>query len=274
MSWLSGGRARPCYKRERRSFEVADRVSGKLVFGLCSAKSYCVRPCFGRSGSLAEAFLAMRVSCTLDFNYPVATMNISDEEFTRWRTLSQICQITRHGIVEGVEFDLRHELLAASEWRMDTIGVERAPYFKPANNGPFIWFPWYGEFNKDILRREAVANYEDEKKRLPQVMKEYNETFPGIKASKKTFVPMSVRRYMNEYTPDCVICSGDKLFITYVYRHFFGDEFDHPHDAEVRYALFAVRRTNGNIIHLKSPLRFNGSTAISGTDRLGQHRRK
>jgi hypothetical protein len=40
---------------------------------------------------------------------------IDDEDSRRQQALSQIWRITRHGIIDGVEFDLRHELLEPSE---------------------------------------------------------------------------------------------------------------------------------------------------------------
>jgi len=40
---------------------------------------------------------------------------IGDEEVKRREALSEICDVSRHGIVDGVEFDFRHELLEPRE---------------------------------------------------------------------------------------------------------------------------------------------------------------
>jgi len=81
-------------------------------------------------------------------------MKIDDEDFNRRQTLSEICGISRHGIVDGVEFDFRHELLDPREWQMDTIGNDSPPRLKRESH-PFIWFPWNGEFSEAKLQHEA-----------------------------------------------------------------------------------------------------------------------
>jgi hypothetical protein len=56
-------------------------------------------------------------------------MSIYDENSERRQALSEIWSITRHGIVDDVEFDLRHELLEPGEWQTATIVIESPPYF-------------------------------------------------------------------------------------------------------------------------------------------------
>jgi hypothetical protein len=59
----------------------------------------------------------------------------------------------------------------------DAIGVEDAPFSgcaeKPAL--PFIWFPWYGIFDRAALRVEAERSFED--------LKEFNRTHNDVGAS-------------------------------------------------------------------------------------------
>lgn len=67
-----------------------------------------------------------------------------NEVWARIYALIRIFQQDRHGIVEGVEFDLRHDMLNPSEWRPDNVlGLDPGMY---QSSDPFLWFHWFGQF--------------------------------------------------------------------------------------------------------------------------------
>ena len=157
-------------------------------------------------------------------------MAIDDEDFKRRRALAEICGITRHGVVGGVEFDFRHELLEPREWQMETIGTD-SPLYCESAFAPFIWCPWYGEFSKAQLRREANLDDESDEKMLRD--------------------------------PECIINVGDKITIKNVDRQFIEENnFGRAHDYEVRFALLNVIRSNDKIEEIKTPVRFTSMASI------------
>ena len=92
------------------------------------------------------------------FDFADIVMPIDDGEArNREDALYTICFQTRLGTVEGVEFDFRHELLDASEWKMfDAVGVSGGYFSLGRQRGlPCIWFPWYGEFDRNALDKEV-----------------------------------------------------------------------------------------------------------------------
>jgi hypothetical protein len=110
---------------------------------------------------------------------------MNDEEKARYQTLYRICHVERHGTIEGVEIDFRHELLDPSEWQMRLIATrldESRPEYEP-----FIWFPWFGDFDKKALRAEIIAD----------------ELKHGRKEPSKKFVDALIR----DLTPECFVNS-------------------------------------------------------------------
>jgi hypothetical protein len=187
---------------------------------------------------------------------------IDEEEVKRREALSEICDVSRHGVVDGVEFDFRHELLDPREWQMDTIGIESLPRFKTAF-GPFIWFPWYGEFSEVKLRDEANLFYEHEKNRLTDLMALIESTdLPNDQSSKNDFRIAPLEEYIRDGTPECVIYAGDRVFIGDVHRQITGDELDHRHDTELRFASLNVTRSSGKTLAIQTPMVFRGITSV------------
>jgi hypothetical protein len=166
---------------------------------------------------------------------------MKDEELARYRALNRICHIDRHGTIEGVEIDFRHELLNPSEWQMLLIGTPVSLY--RSKYEPFIWYPWFGDFDKDALRAEIVAD----------------ELKHGRKEPSKKSVDASIR----DLTPECFVYAGDRIDIDKVERIGIGDFFDHPHDAEVRLARLRIVRAKGKSEKIKTPLMFTGVTSLT-----------
>jgi hypothetical protein len=67
---------------------------------------------------------------------------MDEADLARYRALSRITHIDRHGTVDGVEIDLRHELLDPREWETCLIGDILSKHRR--REEPFIWFPWFG----------------------------------------------------------------------------------------------------------------------------------
>jgi hypothetical protein len=190
---------------------------------------------------------------------------IDDEESKRQQALSEICQISRHGIVDGVEFDFRHELLDPREWQMDTIGIDPPPHLKRESH-PLIWFPWYGEFSEDSLRHEANLNYDSEKNDIAYMIELSKEYMPEKPFSEIDFTIKPVEEYIRQRTPECIIRVGDRVIIVRVNRTRISDGFDHDHDSELRYAVLNVIRSTGIADLIRTPIKFRGATSITTQD--------
>jgi hypothetical protein len=169
-------------------------------------------------------------------------MRAMDEaDLARYRVLSRITHIDRHGTVDGVEIDLRHELLDPREWETCLIGDILSKHRRRGE--PFIWFPWFGTFDKESIRAEIVAD----------------EIKCGREKSSKTSVDASIR----DLTPECFVYAGDRIDIDEVERIGIGDIFDRPHDAEVRCARLRIVRAKGKSEKIKTPLMFTGATSLT-----------
>jgi hypothetical protein len=186
---------------------------------------------------------------------------IDDEDSKRRQALSEIWGITRHGMVDGVEFDLRHEFLAPSEWQTATIGIESPPYFIRYSD-PLIWFPWYGEFSEVTLRREAELYYRSESDRRLGIA---DHKLRGHEHMRRTSRLQTVEEYVLNGTPECTICTGDKIVVKDVEREFYEERLDAygvKNDYAIRYVHLNVVRSNGKVELIETPIPFHGTTAL------------
>lgn len=165
---------------------------------------------------------------------------MTDEEFARYRALWRIFDIDRQGVVDGVEIDLRHELLNPQEWGTRLLGDTHSKY--RSSREPFIWFPWFGAFDKNSIREEIIAD----------------QIKHGYVTLSKTFID----RWVRNHAPECFAYPGDRIVISQVERVAIGDSFDHPHDAEIRCAWLRIIRANGKSKEIATPLMFTGSTSL------------
>jgi hypothetical protein len=159
------------------------------------------------------------------------------------RALLKICNLTRHGTVEGVVLDLRHEKLDPKEWLMQPIGI--APLSRPFRfeGQPFLWFPWYGPF----IDADVDRAIEDEIQFL-------KEKHPNHSAS-------SVERMRHIYTPDQIIEAGDKIKIDRVDTEGETTGLHHEHDVQGRLAYIKIVKPSGATHLLEEPLVFTGASA-------------
>ena len=157
-----------------------------------------------------------------------------DADLRRFSILREISHFARHGVVEGVEFDLRHKELDPRHWGMFLIGDK----YLRSDGQPFIWFPWYGVFDKEAVRRSIVSE----------------EDGPPSEAA--------VRRMLKYLTPEVFAYSGDKITIDHVRVVHTGDPFSHQHDFELRLAFLKIIRKNGRMAQVKTPIRLLGHTSL------------
>ena len=131
------------------------------------------------------------------------------------------CSIRKNGRAYTLEFRLKLPLLRR---RRDT---------------PFLWFPWFGNFDKESVRAELLT---DKKVEFRQGK-----------------VPESLLR---EYTPEHFVNAGDKLIVERLERQMIDGPFSHEHDHEVRLAFLCIIRANGKRERVKTPLMFTGATSL------------
>jgi len=174
----------------------------------------------------------------------------------------------RHGVVDGVTIDLRHELLPASDWR---------PYLKdfgdspaPPVGAPFLWFPWFGPYDESVVERQAqAARAEHARMQTLESVEEGRSQNEAARTSGETVQQpsgRSIESYIESYTPEYVIQRGDRISIGRVEIARIGDDFDHPHDLEVRNAYLRVDRPKRRAFDASRPILFEGKTAVLDRD--------
>lgn len=155
----------------------------------------------------------------------------------------------RRDVVRGIEIDLRHELLDPTEWEPAAFGVA-TPVFLRKRKKPFIWFPWFGDFDMSALRRD-VTNMLASKSKGQSSLEEKTEVFGS-----------EIDQYVRANTPECIASAGDKIRIDSVRKVSIGDKFEHPHNAEIRYARLSIERPNGGVQILSTQVKFTGKHNI------------
>jgi hypothetical protein len=174
----------------------------------------------------------------------------------------------RREIVDGVEIDLRHELVPPRDWRPKlslTFGATPEPPWR----APFIWFPWFGPYDENAVTRQAQAAMAAQPRTLTSERAEGQERGDqNIRAPRETSQTSeaSIESYFQAHTPECVVQKGDKISIDRVEIVRIGDDFDHIHDLEVRNAYLRITHANGEIDKLKTPITFSGRTAVLDDD--------
>jgi hypothetical protein len=144
----------------------------------------------------------------------------------------------RHGIVGGVEIDLRHESVAPGEWSPTNFGGSPEPVL----GAPYLWFPWFGVFDAESLQKEAAKAFAEQ-----------SET-----VERAAFVD----QYVRTHTPECIVNKGDKVRIKEVEFVQTGDEFSHPHDRKIAKGHLSIVRANKEIEEIRTPLTFVGTNTI------------
>jgi hypothetical protein len=113
---------------------------------------------------------------------------MTDEERNIKVALHKICEVDRYGAFEGVEFDLRHELLDPAEWHTwADIGSTwgELPYGRTVGI-PYLWFPWYGKFDKLKVSQDINEEIEGYIKENGILSKKYITTLRTKKHNEAT----------------------------------------------------------------------------------------
>lgn len=163
---------------------------------------------------------------------------MEDADLARLMTLRRIFHIDRRGTVDGVEVDLRHELLDPREWKTNVFGDMSS--MSRRKHVPLIWFPAYGEFSEEKLRSYFIQCIVDFRKKH------------SIRETYEYDVDDDVLRN----TPDCIVYEGDKICIDKLTYIKIGDGLGHPHDSEAVEASLKVIRRDGECHNIKNPLLF------------------
>jgi hypothetical protein len=171
----------------------------------------------------------------------------SEEHIQRYVALEKVFDQDRHGVVDGVEFDLRHPLLDPEEWGAYTLQFRlKLPLLRRMRGQPFLWFPWFGNFDKESVRAE-----------LESVRAKLLTDKKGKFSQRKVSASL-----LREYTPEYFLNAGDKLIVERVEREAIDGPFSHKHDQEVRLAFLCIIRANGKRERVKTPLMFAGVTSL------------
>jgi hypothetical protein len=201
---------------------------------------------------------------------------ISDEDFlklrARNRALGKIMYETRFGEVEGITFDLRHDQINPDEWIMDHLGAHDGLPPRRTPTLPFIWFPWYGNFDLEQLKADVAAEFlEYRNNDVPMPREAFDDNFTDeeyaryLKKHKKS-TPLGkswISKEVAARTPDAVVKAGDRIRIHEVIKNVGHDEFVHPHDnAEI--SLF-IKITNDAGVNkvIRSPIIMYGATRLT-----------
>jgi hypothetical protein len=188
---------------------------------------------------------------------------LSEEEFSivyaRNRAIAKIMGETRVGEVDGIHFDLRHKQINPDEWAMkDDLGAEGTPY-PPRRRPtlPFIWFPWYGQFDLNQIKTDVLEEFRE--------LKEYAKNGPPIpreaygnitdaeyadvlkKEKKQRFIPTKswIKEEIQSRTPDAIVNPGDSIEMHHAVMNLEdGDEFVPIQDRA--FVHLFVKITNGN----------------------------
>jgi len=171
---------------------------------------------------------------------------VDDDETSLNAALLEICNVTRHGTVGGVIFNLRHEDLDPKDWRMEPIGIVPLPLSRPfrSEGQPFLWFPWFGPFIESDVERSIENEIKFLKGKHP------NDPAPSVESLRKT------------YTPDAKIEASDKIVIGRVVVEGEKTGLHHEHDVQRRLAYIQIVKPLGSIHSLKEPIVFTGSSAM------------
>jgi hypothetical protein len=152
------------------------------------------------------------------------TSQLGDEDFlklyARNRALGKIMHGTRFGEVDAISFDLRHSKINPDEWIMDHLGGDDGREPTRTETLPFIWFPWYGQFDPERLKAEVVKecreSNEYDRNRPPTLREVFGNVTDAeyrsyLKQERKP-KPLG-KKWVNEEiakrTPDAIVKPGD-----------------------------------------------------------------
>jgi hypothetical protein len=191
---------------------------------------------------------------------------------------------TRAGEVEGIRFDLRHKRINPEEWTMDVIGGDYGSDDPPRRRGtsPFIWFPWYGEFDLKRLKADVLKEYEHEKENqknpppMPRWAMEVRTDqqwdiylSEHQKQEKRKLGRSWIKEGLNDRRPDAIVRSGDYISVDRVEMNAVNDDNFAPlHDRVKAFLYIKISNDRGLLKVVDKPIVLYGATKF--TYRYGQ----
>jgi hypothetical protein len=175
---------------------------------------------------------------------------------------AKVFKVDRFGTIDGVDIDLLHKLLDPREWD-PPLWLDSA---YPPLDHPYIWFPWFGHFNPEALRRRALQRATNEYKIVPEKTRTSYEEIDAARLDTQKRIDENAEKYIQANTPECVVRDGDKIRVDRVERKHAGTELDHPDDHEIRLAYLRVQRPDGTVDKLNTPIVYQRQTKLPSHD--------
>jgi hypothetical protein len=172
----------------------------------------------------------------------------------------------RHGTIDGVEIDFRHKELT-SAWFPPPFN--NLPVRLP--NAPFIWFPWFGDYDKDAVGEEVQRVATRGPKRSPPSARSKSQKSVPVSGPKSVrpiqLVEEEIARLMAERKPDCFVNPGDRVCVARVEPQRVGKALDCEQDGELRKVYLRVHRAGGGKIdEIPIPMIYKGFKSVLDDD--------
>ena len=203
----------------------------------------------------------------------------NEEEFSklyaRNRALGKIAFETRLGEVEGISFDLRHPEINPEEWVMDHLGGYGAlDSLRRTETLPFLWFPWYGEFDLSKVKAEILEEFREAKEYArngpPMPLEAYGnitdaEYADSIKKDKEQRrIPKTwMKDELKSRTPDAIVNPGDCVRTHSAVKYIVENQFIHAHDSAEIHLFVEIINKDGLSRIVDAPIVMYGSTKLT-----------
>jgi hypothetical protein len=175
------------------------------------------------------------------------------------RQVDRLMNTTGPEIIDGVCFDLRHPDLSPREWRFTLFQdmIMNRPGFGldgPERNGPALWFPWFGEYDKESYE-DALREYHSSES-VRELLAHYKSNMPEPSEA-------VIRDVISCNLPTVFVQSGDTVRIASVHDDVFGQKFEHPHDVTQKFVNIEVVRADGSLLPVATPFVTNGNHTVA-----------
>ena len=140
---------------------------------------------------------------------------------------------------------------------------------------PYIWFPWYGTFDREKMKKEVIAEFREFNENPLQPIprwgfdkiseNDYQKYLQEYAYDKENKLPKYwIRQEMKERTPDVIVIHGDRIAVDRLERVWTNDDVFAPlHDRSEFYLFVKVIDRRGITKVLDKPIVMYGSTELS-----------
>jgi hypothetical protein len=179
------------------------------------------------------------------------------------KIINHIISCDGHGVIDGVEFDLRQEELDPEQW--SRLCVLQDVFYLPNENDDGVlynqhalWFPWFGQFNAKALRDRVSKLKPKTVERLIKDIVAEKDPSPSDENP--------IDRLITFLTPTYFVESGDRISIYAVADAIVGGDHLHEHDRLVKNASLQIIKPNGTIIKIEPSYRIFGNHTVVNPD--------